>query len=146
MFAPIPERLEGGTPNVEGILGFSKAIDFLRKIGMNNITKHEKELKKYIDSKLSTIPNLDYPSYGTDFPICSFNIKGVSPQDLANYLGNKKIIVRGGMSCVKMVGKFGSIQGYVRASFYLYNDKKDVDKLITALKSYKYGAELNSII
>jgi cysteine desulfurase/selenocysteine lyase len=145
-FSPIPERLEPGTPNVEGIIGFNSAINFIKKIGIKNIIKHEKELKKYIDQKIIKIKNIDYPSYGTDFPICSFNIKGVSPQDLANYLGNKKIIVRGGMSCVKMISKFASPSGYVRASFYLYNTKKDIDKLIYELKKYKPGNELKNIV
>jgi cysteine desulfurase/selenocysteine lyase len=144
--APLPERLESGTPNAEGIIGFDAAINFIKKVGINKIIKHEIELKKYIDKKMKTIKNIDYPSYGTKFPICSFNINNVSPQDLANYLGSKKIIVRGGMSCVKTLGKFASPSGYVRASFYLYNTKKDVDTLIDALKSYKKGHELNNLI
>ncbi|GMO13484.1 MAG: aminotransferase class V-fold PLP-dependent enzyme [Mycoplasmoidaceae bacterium] len=145
-FAPIPDRLEGGTPNVEGILGFAKAIEFIKKIGIKNIIKHEKTLKMYIDEQFTSIPNLIYPSKGTPYPICSIGIKRVSPQDLANYLGNNKIIVRGGMACVKMVGKFADPNGYVRASFYLYNDKNDVDKLVKVLKAYKRGDELKKII
>jgi cysteine desulfurase/selenocysteine lyase len=145
--APPPERFEAGTPNTEAILGFGAAIDFLKKIGMNNINNHEIELKKYIDQQFKHIKNIEYVTKDNIYPIVSFNIKGVNPQDLANYLGTNKIIVRGGMACVKMQGMFSNNpNGYVRASFYLYNDKKDVDRLVTVLKNFDQKKQFKNIL
>jgi cysteine desulfurase/selenocysteine lyase len=135
--APIPARFEAGTPNTEGILGFGAAIDFLEQIGMKNIIQKEHELKQYFDKKIIDVKNIDYVSKEAKFPICSFNINGVNPQDLANYLGKAGIIVRGGLACAKLSYKITkNTVGYVRASFYFYNDFKDIDVLINALKKF----------
>jgi cysteine desulfurase/selenocysteine lyase len=137
------KSIKSGTPNNEGILGFGSALAFLSKIGLNNIYQHELELKKYFDKRIKEVKNIEYAPAGSDLPVCSFNITGVNPQDLSNYLGSKKIVVRGGMACVKMQEKFTHNKtGYVRASMYLYNDKKDIDVLISALKQFKKGKEL----
>jgi cysteine desulfurase/selenocysteine lyase len=75
-----------------------------------------------------------------------FNIKGVSAQDTANYLGHHKIIVRSGLSCVRLSHKITNTFEGVRISFYLYNDKKDIDYLIKVLKQHKKGDELKHVI
>jgi cysteine desulfurase/selenocysteine lyase len=114
---------------------------------MDNIYQHELSLKKYFDKRIEDVKNIEYVSYNSDLPVCSFNIKGVNPQDLSHYLGNNKIIVRGGVACVKMQEKFTQNKiGYVRASLYLYNDKTDIDRLINTLKKFKRGKELVGIV
>jgi cysteine desulfurase/selenocysteine lyase len=79
-------------------------------------------------------------------PIILFNIKGVNAQDAAAYLSQKKIVVRSGLSCAKLSDYIIGDKSAVRASLYLYNDKKDIDRLVTALKAYKHGDELKHVI
>jgi cysteine desulfurase/selenocysteine lyase len=136
-YSPLPNRLESGTPNCEGIIGFGAAIDFINKIGIENIEKHDKELKEYFDLKISRIENIEYASRNSSAPVCSFNFKDVNPQDVSHYLGRKHIITRGGLACAKMSYKITNNKaGFVRASFYLYNEKKDINILIKALSKF----------
>jgi cysteine desulfurase/selenocysteine lyase len=117
-FAPIPEKFEGGTPNIAGIIGSKAAIDFINKIGFANIKKNDIMLKNYLNKQMESIKNIDYVSENSPFAMCSFNIKNIYPQDLAVYLNKHKIIVRSGVSCVKLQHKLTCEPGgYVRASF-----------------------------
>ena len=141
-----PDKFEGGTPNVAGIIGLGAAIEYLNSISWDNIEKYESELKKYFDSKCTDIPNFEYYSSQSKHPIIFFNIKGCSSQDLANYLGNNNIIVRSGLSCAKLSKLETKIESAVRASFYFYNTFEEVDQLINKLKEYKKGSELDYVI
>jgi cysteine desulfurase/selenocysteine lyase len=146
-FAPLPDKYEGGSPNCAGILGFGAAIKFLNEIDMIEVSIHEKKLKQYINQQFKTIKDLEYYSENFDYPICAFNIKGVHPQDLANYLGNNKIIVRGGVSCAKLQKYVTGVEaGFVRATFYLYSTKEDVDVLVSALKKFDRTKILDNIL
>lgn len=145
--ASAPDKYEGGTPNIAGIFGFNAALDFLNKIKISNIEKHEQELKKYIDSKIKNIPNIEYISGINKSPICAFNIKTIHAQDLASYLAHNKILVRSGVSCAKLQHNItNNKNGFVRASFYFYNTKQDVDKLINCLLKFKKGDLLKHVI
>ena len=139
-------KFEGGTPNVAGIIGISAAITYLNKLGWNNISKHELELKHYFNKKVNSIKNIEYYNERSTHGIIFFNIKGVSSQDLANYLGSKKIIVRSGLSCAKASNISTNISSAVRVSLYIYNTKKEIDYLIKILKNFKKGDELNNVI
>lgn len=139
-------KFEGGSPNTSGIFGWNAAIKYLNDYGYENIEKHGIELKKYFESKVSQIKNLKYYKSNSNAPIFAINFDGVHPQDLASYLSNNKIIVRSGLSCAKLTPKITSLDGVVRISLYIYNDKEDIDKLIDSLKRYKKGDELNAII
>ncbi|MCF0125637.1 MAG: aminotransferase class V-fold PLP-dependent enzyme [Clostridia bacterium] len=108
--------------------------------------QHELELKKYADKKFSELKNIEYYSKPGKFPILFFNLKGLNSQDLAAYLSHKGFIVRSGVSCVKMSPVITKIEGAVRASLYVYNTRKDIDKLVDALKKYKKGAELDHVV
>ena len=145
-FASGVDKFEGGTPNTAGIIGFGEAIKYLNKIGWDNIENHCRELKEYFDKKSSSIKNFEYYTRDSKTPILFFNIKGVSSQDLANYLGQNKIIVRAGLSCAKASNISTKINEAVRASLYVYNTKVDIDYLIKVLKNYKKGAELDNVI
>jgi cysteine desulfurase/selenocysteine lyase len=107
---------------------------------------YEMELKRYINQEFRKLKNVEYVNEYAKYPIVVFNIKGVHPQDTANYLAQKKIIVRSGLSCAKLSPKITGADGMVRASFYIYNDKKDVDALVKALRTYKKGSELDNVI
>ncbi len=145
-YASGPNKFEGGSPNTAGIIGFNAAIKYLNKLGWKNILKHAIALKKYINKRFSEIKNIKYYNKKTIFPIVYFNINGVSAQDLANYLGIKNIIVRSGLSCAKCSYLITKIDAAVRASFYIYNTKQDVDLLVNALKKYKKGDELVNVL
>jgi cysteine desulfurase/selenocysteine lyase len=136
--SPLPSRLEAGTINSAGIIGMSAGIEYLRKLNFNRIKNHKISLKKYFDQKIKKIPNIEYYNYQRLNPVFIFNIKGINPQDLANYLGRNQIITRAGQSCVKLQHLItNNLAGAVRASFYVYNDKSDIDKLIAVLKKFR---------
>ncbi|KEZ23612.1 aminotransferase class V-fold PLP-dependent enzyme [Ureaplasma diversum] len=139
-------RFEGGTPHVAGIYGFKACVDFLLDIGYEAIRNHELELVKYATEQLKTIENIEIFNQDDSSTSIAFSYKNVFCQDFANYLGNKNIIVRSGLSCAKVINHIIGIECAIRASFYLYNDKSDVDKLVKAIKEYKPGDELNGII
>lgn len=145
-YANIPDKFEGGTTNMAGIFGLGAAIDYLNKLGWKNIEAYEYQLKKYANEKLSSIKNLEFVNKFSKLPILFFNIIGCSSQDLANYLGSKKIIVRAGLSCAKLSYKNTKVNQAVRASLYIYNTKKDIDTLVKVLKEYKKGDELKHVI
>lgn len=130
----LPTRLEAGTPNIEGVIGLSSAIDYLNNIGMNNIHKHELELKDYCISKLRQIPHITIYNGNTDSGIISFNVKDIFPQDVAVYLNKYHICLRAGNHCAKLLNNVINEKNTLRISFYLYNTKEEIDKLIELLK------------
>jgi len=142
-----PSKFEGGTPHTEGIIGTDVAIKFLLNIGYKNIQKKLISLKKYFDKKIKEVNDIIYPNVGYKYPIIAFNIKGCNPQDIACYLGSKKIIVRGGLSCVKLMHMINDNKaGFVRVSLSFYNDYSDIDKIIQVLKTFKRGVQLNYLL
>ena len=145
-YADGPDKFEGGTPNLAGIVGLGAALKYLDKIGWEKIHNHELELKEYADKKFAQLKNIEYYSKPGKFPILFFNLKGLNSQDLAAYLANKGFIVRSGVSCVKMSPLITEVEGAVRASLYVYNTRKDIDDLVNALKEYKKGAELDHVV
>ena len=131
----IPTRLEGGTPNIEGVLGLGEAIDYLENIGMNNINKYEKDLRKYLVSELSKLDFIDIYNKNNDTNIVAFNIKGVFAQDTAIYLDKYNICVRAGNHCAKILDNVFNVSNTVRISLSFYNTKEEIDLLINVLKN-----------
>lgn len=132
-YKQLPYKLEAGTPNIAGIIGFSKAIDYINELGIDNIHKYEVDLKKYMVDKLSNLKNVII--YNKDIPngIVTFNVDGVFSQDVAAYLNKKNICVRVGNHCAKTLSEVLGVKNTCRASLYFYNTKEDVDKLVEAL-------------
>lgn len=131
----LPWKFEAGTPNVAGAAGFSAAIDYLRRIGMGSIREHELQLTRHAMKRLIGIEGLEIygPAAGKRTGVVSFNIKGMHPHDVSSILDGEGIEVRGGHHCaMPLMGLLG-IQGSVRASFYIYNTKDEIDRLATAL-------------
>ena len=131
----IPTRLEGGTPNIEGVLGLSAAIDYLNNIGMDNINKYEKELRNYLLNELEKLDFITIYNKDVESNIVAFNIDGVFAQESSIYLNHYHIYVRAGNHCAKMLKDEINIKNTVRVSMYLYNTKEDVLKLVEALKN-----------
>ncbi len=139
-FADLPYKFEAGTPNISGIISLGNAIDYLEKIGMKNVEKHEKELTNYCLKKLEKIKGLEV--YGPNdlskrIGVISFNISGVHAHDVSQILGDMGICVRAGHHCAMPLHKKLRIPASVRASFYIYNEKTDIDKLIKGIKKVK---------
>lgn len=136
-FAPLPNKFEAGTQNVEGVIGLGAAIDYIEKIGYHKIQEIEKDVISYARQELS---KLDYvtlyltPNENNHSGVISFNINGVHPHDVASILDSEGICVRSGNHCAQPLMRFLGVDSTCRASFYFYNDKKDVDRLVEGLK------------
>lgn len=136
-FAPLPNKFEAGTQNVEGVVGLGAAIDYIEKIGYDKIAEIEKEVVSYAKQELSKIDYVETyytPNENNHCGVISFNIKGVHPHDLATLLDNQKIAIRAGDHCAQPLIRYLNLPATCRASFYIYNNKEDVDKFIEALK------------
>ena len=131
----IPTRLEGGTPNIEGVLGLSAAIDYLNNIGMDKINKYERGLRKYLINELSKLDFITIYNKDVDTNIVAFNINGVFAQDAAIYLDKYNICVRAGNHCAKILDNVFNISNTVRISLSFYNTKEEIDLLINVLKN-----------
>ena len=140
-FAPLPNKFEAGTQNVEGVVGLGAAIDYIQKIGYDKIHEIEKELISYAREELSKLDFLTLyltPHKENHSGVISFNINGIHPHDVASILDSQGICVRSGNHCTQPLMRFLNIDSTCRASFYFYNTKEDVEKLVEALKkAYK---------
>ena len=139
-YAPLPNKFEAGTQNVEGVIGLGAAIDYIENIGYDKIHEIEKEIVEYAREELSKLDYLDLyltPNKENHSAVISFNIKGVHPHDVASILDSVGVCVRSGNHCAQPLMRSLGIDSTCRASFYIYNTKDDVDKLIQALdKAY----------
>ena len=131
----IPTRLEGGTPNIEGVLGLGEAISYIENIGIDNIKEYEKNLRKYLIKRLTELDFIELYNKDNDSNIVAFNIKGVFAQDTAVYLDKYNICVRAGNHCAKMIDNVFNVSNTVRISISFYNTKEEVDLLINVLKN-----------
>ena len=140
-FAPLPNKFEAGTQNVEGVVGLGAAIDYINSIGYDKIQEHDREIVEYAREKLSKLDYLDIymtPNVENHSAVISFNIKGVHPHDVASILDSENVCVRSGNHCAQPLMRFLGIDSTCRASFYIYNTKEDVDRLVAGIeKAYK---------
>lgn len=134
-FADVPFRFEAGTPNIAGVIAFGKALEFLEGVGFENISKLELDLRGYMDAKLREIKGIEiYGKPKDKAGIMSFNIKGAHASDVASVVDQMGIAVRAGHHCAQLLMRKLGVPAVVRASFGIYNDKSDVDKLIVAVE------------
>ncbi len=135
-FAPLPNKFEAGTQNVEGVIGLGTAIDYIQNLGYEEIQKIEHEVVLYAVQELKKLTYLDIymtPNQEHHSSVISFNIKGVHPHDVASILDSENVCVRSGNHCAQPLLRFLGIDSTCRASFYIYNTKQDVDNLVKAL-------------
>lgn len=136
-YKSLPTRLEAGTPNIAGVIGLGAAIDYINRVGIENISKYEKELRNYLISKLEDIENVIIYNKDISNNIVAFNIKDVFSQDTAVYLNHYHICVRAGNHCAKILKEDLNVKNTCRISLYLYNTKEEIDKLVEVLKDSK---------
>ena len=140
-FAPLPNKFEAGTQNIEGVIGLAAAIDYIENIGYERIAQIEDEVVNYAREELSKLDFLELyitPNKQNHSSVISFNIKGVHPHDVASILDTYGVCVRSGNHCAQPLMRYLKIDSTCRASFYLYNTKEDIEKLVEALnKAYE---------
>ena len=134
LLKPLPTRLEAGTPNIAGVIGLAKAIEYINSIGLNKITEHERELRRYALERLKQIPFISIINEESDSGIIAFNVDGVFAQDVAVYLNKYKVCVRAGNHCAKILKNEVGVKNTVRMSIYIYNTKEEIDYVIDLLK------------
>jgi cysteine desulfurase/selenocysteine lyase len=133
----VPYKFEAGTPNIADVVGFGVAIDYLEKIGTENIRRHEISLTEYA---LESILSLKYVTvYGPRDPkyrggVISFNIADIHPHDLATIMNDHGIAIRSGHHCAQVLMQRLNVPATSRASFYIYNTKEEIDKFVNAIK------------
>ena len=130
-----PISLEAGTPPIAEVIGLKEAINYVTSIGVDNIHKHELELKKYLISKIENMDSIIIYNKHTESGIVTFNIKNVFAQDTSIYLNTYGIAIRAGNHCAKILKDEIGIKNTCRISFYIYNTFEEVDKLVDALKN-----------
>ena len=135
-WAEVPSKFEAGTPNISGVIGFGAAIDYLNNVGMNNIRAHEMELTAYALQKMSDIPGITI--FGPDTAeercgVISFALENIHPHDIGQVLDDRGVAVRAGHHCAQPVMNVLGVPATVRASFYIYNTKEEIDALIDGL-------------
>lgn len=130
----LPYKYEAGTPNIADTIALKAALDFIKETGKATIRAHEEELLAYATAQFQAIPGLKIIGNAKEkVSLISFIIKGVHPQDVGVLLDNQGIAVRTGHHCTQpLMARFG-IPGTIRASFALYNQKEEIDALITGL-------------
>ena len=138
-YAELPQKFEAGTQNVGGAAGLSAAIDYLQDVGFDEIARVENDLTTYAISELKKLPYVEL--YGCDAPnkvgIVTFNIKDVHPHDVATILDADGVAIRAGHHCAQPLMKFLGQNATCRASFYFYNTRRDVERLIEAVQKVR---------
>jgi cysteine desulfurase/selenocysteine lyase len=135
----LPHKFEAGTPAIAEAVGFGAAVDYLNKIGMENIAVHEHEIIDYALERLEEIPGVKLfgPSSDKKGGVASFTLDGVHPHDVAQILDRDGIAVRAGHHCAQPLHEKFGIPATSRASFYLYNTKEEVDLLVDGIYKVK---------
>lgn len=136
----LPWKFEAGTPNIAGAIGLAAAVQYLERIGMENIVQHERELVEYVMPKLKQIDGLTI--FGPEdlrfrTGVISFNIDGVHPHDVATAMDMEGVAVRAGHHCAQPLMTYLNQPATARASFYIYNTKADADKFVEAILATK---------
>lgn len=135
VYQSVPTLFEAGTLQIAGIIASRFAIEYLEKIGMDQIHAYEMKLKEYALKRLKEVPGIQIYNPDTDSAIISFNIDGIFAQDLALYLDHYHICVRAGSHCAKILIDEIGIKNTCRMSLYFYNTKEEIDQMVEVLKN-----------
>jgi cysteine desulfurase/selenocysteine lyase len=133
----LPWKFEAGTPNICGGIGLMEAVKYLRGIGMENVKAHEEMLTRYAMQHIGECKNVEV--YGPKDAlikcgIIPFGVAGLDSHDVALFLDNYGIMVRSGFHCAQPLHQVFKLKSSVRASFYIYNTREEIDKFIDVLK------------
>ena len=135
IYNDIPNRFEAGTPNIAGAIGLGAAIDYLVSIGIEDIAKHEKELLDYATQEIRKIEEVRIIGNAIEkASVLSFVIEGIHPHDIGTIMDRQGVAIRTGHHCTQPTMDFYGVPATARASFAIYNTRKDVDMLINSVK------------
>ena len=139
----LPWKFEGGTPIIAGAIGLGAAIDFLTDIGIENIENYENQLIKYAVERMNEIDGIDIYGPKERAALITFNLGEIHPHDVSTILDAEGIAIRAGHHCAQPLMRWLGVTATARASFYLYNTKEDVDRLVDGLlKTKEYFADV----
>mgnify|MGYP001282016774 FL=1 len=134
-YADLPHKFEAGTPNIAGGIALKTAIDWINRIGLDNIVSYEKELVDYATDELSKIEGIRFIGQAKEKAgVISFLVGDIHPYDIGMILDKLGVAVRTGHHCAQPVMDQFCIPGTIRASFAVYNTKEDVNRLVEAVK------------
>ena len=138
-FAGLPEKFEAGTPPIAEVIGLGTAIDYLRDVGLDAIRAHELELTEYTVEALTDIDGLRMfgPPPLKRSGVVSFDVEGIHPHDLATILDRHDVSIRAGHNCAMPLMNRLDVAALARASFFLYNTKEEIDRLLVGLHDAK---------
>ncbi len=131
-----PWKFEAGTPNIAGGIGFSAAIDYLERLGMREVKDYEAKLTRYLLDELVEFDKVSI--LGSDDPqsrigLVSFNVEGLNPHDVAALFDLEGIAIRSGHHCAQPLHRYFGVESSARASFYVYNTRKEIDRFLEVL-------------
>jgi cysteine desulfurase/selenocysteine lyase len=139
-WADIPHKFEAGTPNIAHAIGLGAAVDYLDQLGMENVRQHEQHMAAYALEKLEQVPNLHIygPPASERGGVVTFNLLRdgemlIHPHDLASILDQEGVAIRAGHHCAQPLMEHYGVPATARASFYVYNNEQEIDKLVEAL-------------
>ena len=136
-WADVPHKFEAGTPNIADVIAFGAALDYLRELGMDTVREHEKAITAHAINELEKLPGVHI--HGPhDVEIrggaVSFTVDGVHPHDVSTVVDSYGVAIRAGHHCAQLLMRRLGVPATNRASFYIYNDERDVEVLIEALR------------
>ena len=136
----VPWKFEAGTPNIVGAIGLGKAVDYLNNLGMSNVHKHEQELYSYAIERFSDLKEFKifgFENKNSTGGVISFSYSDFHPHDIASILDGESIAVRAGHHCAQPLMEKLGVPATTMASFYVYNDESDIDKLFDGLQKVR---------
>jgi len=131
----LPWKFEAGTPSVGDAVGLGAAVDYLSGVGMDAIAQHDMHLARYAVNRLETIEGLCVRGPRERGAVASFTLEGIHPHDIASLLDEQGIAVRAGHHCAQPLHQWLGVSATARASFYLYNDEEDVERLVAGIET-----------
>jgi cysteine desulfurase / selenocysteine lyase len=135
-----PQRFEAGTGNIADAVGLGAAIDYLDRVGLHNVSRHEHELLMHATSELARIPGLHIIGTAKEKAgVLSFVLDGFRTEEVGDYLNRNGIAVRSGHHCAQPILRRFGLESTVRASLALYNTHEDIDRLVTAIWNLRLG-------
>ena len=131
----LPYKFEAGTPNIAGAVGLKNAVDYLAKLGMDAVRRHEEELTRYALARLRELDDITFhgeaPERGG---VVSFSLGEIHPHDIAQFLDNEGVAIRAGHHCAYPIMRKLGVAATARASLYLYNTTEEIDLFVDALR------------
>jgi cysteine desulfurase/selenocysteine lyase len=135
----IPWKFEAGTPNIAGVIAFGEALAYLERLGMDAVHAHERELSGYALKRLGEIDGMTFygpnPDTAQRGGVVSFNLNGLHPHDVGTVLDAEGVAIRAGHHCAKPLMRRLGVAATARASFYIYNTREEVDRLVDAIRA-----------